>query len=211
MIERGELTRLLREHFGDEAFPDEVSAERAVVATLGGLGRALTADECELLAKSLPHAWAGQVREASHGAVPDRDELVDAVASRLGMPAGAAWELVTAVTWALAKVLDEETRSRLDRALGPSLPLFSSTAEGRPGARPHAQPAAARSTLAEGRPGSSHPLSEAAPKGAHTHSVAAANPHGDSKLSSAEGLTQEALGETLSSGKPGPKRSLSEG
>lgn len=46
-------------------------------------------------------------------------------------------------------------------------------------------------TLAEGRPGSRHPLSESRPERAHAHSVARAdNPHGDTKLSSASGLTR---------------------
>jgi hypothetical protein len=66
-----------------------------------------------------------------------------------------------------------------------------------------------RRTLAEGRPGSPHPLSEARPERAHSHSVARTdNPHGDTKLSSASGLTQEREQETLAAGHPGPDRPL---
>lgn len=66
-------------------------------------------------------------------------------------------------------------------------------------------------TLAEGRPGSRHPLSESRPERAHAHSVAQAdNPHGDTKLSSARGLTQEREQETLAAGHPGSSRPLSD-
>jgi uncharacterized protein (DUF2267 family) len=66
-------------------------------------------------------------------------------------------------------------------------------------------------TLAEGRPGSRHPLSESRPERAHAHSVArAGNPHGETKLSSATGLTQEREQETLAAGHPGSSRSLNE-
>jgi hypothetical protein len=68
-----------------------------------------------------------------------------------------------------------------------------------------------RGTLAEGRPGSHHPLSEARPERAHSHSVVRAdNPHGDTKLSSAVGFTQEREQETLAAGHPGSDRPLSE-
>jgi hypothetical protein len=64
-----------------------------------------------------------------------------------------------------------------------------------------------RRTLSEGKPGSRHPLSEARLDRAQSNSVARADePHADTKLSSARGLTQERLHETLAVGRPGPKR-----
>ena len=43
------------------------------------------------------------------------------------------------------------------------------------------------------------------------HSVARSeNPHADSKLSTASGLTQEILHETLAEGKPGPSRKVAD-
>lgn len=66
-------------------------------------------------------------------------------------------------------------------------------------------------TLATGRPGSLHPLSEGRPDQGHSHSVArSASPHEDTKLSTSRGSTQERLGETLAEGRPGPSRPLSE-
>ena len=69
-----------------------------------------------------------------------------------------------------------------------------------------------RRTLAEGRPGSSRPLYSARADRVQSQSVAATdNPHGDDKLSSARGLTQEREAETLAEGRPGSTRPLSEG
>jgi hypothetical protein len=63
-----------------------------------------------------------------------------------------------------------------------------------------------RHDIASGRPGSTRPLSAANPRVLeHRHSVARnGDPHGDTKLSSARGLTQEREGETLAAARPGP-------
>lgn len=66
-------------------------------------------------------------------------------------------------------------------------------ADGRPGGT---------RTLSEGRPGSRHPISEARPTQRQQHSVEDDNPHGDTKVSSATGLTQEREHETLAEGEP---------
>jgi hypothetical protein len=67
-------------------------------------------------------------------------------------------------------------------------------------------------TLAEGRPGSRHPLSEARSDRSQSESVVATeNPHADTKLSSAHGLTQEREGESLATGHSGSDRPLDEG
>lgn len=60
--------------------------------------------------------------------------------------------------------------------------------------------------LASGRPGSRHPLSEAKPNGGQSNSVVeSTNPHGDTKLSSSKGLTQEREKEDLAEGQPAGK------
>lgn len=51
--------------------------------------------------------------------------------------------------------------------------------------------------LSEAKIGSTHPLWNGRPSGAQQDSVAAANPHQETKLSSARGLTQEREGESL--------------
>jgi hypothetical protein len=74
-------------------------------------------------------------------------------------------------------------------------------------------PAGAPGDLAEGRPGARNSLASGDPALlAHRHSVARSDdPHGDSKLSSARGLTQERDEDTLASGRPGSRRPLSSG
>jgi hypothetical protein len=65
-------------------------------------------------------------------------------------------------------------------------------------------------TLAEGRPGSRRPLAEARPPAGQADSVARTdNPHGDTKLSSARGLTQEREKESIATGSGGSRRPLS--
>jgi hypothetical protein len=113
----------------------------------------------------------------------------------------------------LADALSEDVLTRLRRHMpGDMGQLFTppramtSTA-----AEPHGKHAPGPgSTLADGRPGSRHPLSEANP--AHRDSVARSeNPHADTKLSSSAGMTQERVSDTLATGKPGSHRPLSEG
>ena len=69
-------------------------------------------------------------------------------------------------------------------------------AAGRPGAA---------TSLGEASPGSRHPLSTSRAESAHQHSVARSDdPHGETKLSSASGLTQERESESLSKGGRSP-------
>jgi len=58
-------------------------------------------------------------------------------------------------------------------------------------------------TLAEGRPGSHHPVSSAYGAGVQSESIAAGNPHAATKLSSATGSMQERHRETIAEGRPG--------
>jgi hypothetical protein len=70
-------------------------------------------------------------------------------------------------------------------------------------------PPGAGMTLATGRPGSQHPVSEAHPETAQERSVVnAENPHAETKLSSSRGTTQERRAETLATGAPGSHRPL---
>ncbi len=116
-----------------------------------------------------------------------------------------------AVCRSLGEVLPDEVLDKLGEALPASLvELFHPYPEGE--APPHRMAASARRhTLATGRPGSSHPLSEAKPPDAHQHSVANEdNPHAETKLSSARGLTQERLEESMATAKPETRRRIGE-
>jgi hypothetical protein len=134
------------------------------------------------------------------------------VAALTGLSEAHAVEAAQVVCATLAEVLDPDTRvwlvARLPEELGEWLsgrqtPSFAHQAT-------HGK--RRDSTLAEGRPGSAHPLSEAHPKRAHADSIAHSdNPHGDTKLASSPGPTQAREHTTLAEGDPRPARPLSSG
>lgn len=142
------------------------------------------------------------------------EALYRRVAAATGQPLGHAAELTQVVCEALSAELSPTVLAHLRhledqgwRELFVVRSRQGVPAEEVETARPQ------RTTLAEGRPGSRHPLSEAHPDRAHAESVARAdNPHEATKLSSARGLTQERRDHDLASGKPpGPDRPLSSG
>jgi hypothetical protein len=70
---------------------------------------------------------------------------------------------------------------------------------------------ARQGTLATGRPGSSHPISEASADRTQRESIAASeNPHADTKLSSTPGVSSVRSGRSLASGKPGFEHTIAE-
>ena len=189
---------------------DRADAMRAIRATLVALGERLRDEERDALARELPASLRGLLDRAAYAGDFDRDELFARVARHGGLDRGCALEYAEVVLGALAAELPWETLTRLRKELGPAIaPLL---------AEPEAPPVIAKgssprsgSTMASGRPGSRHPLSEARLDRAQTGSVAREeNPHAATKLSSSRGLTQERLEETLAAGHPGAARSLAE-
>ncbi|WNG59889.1 DUF2267 domain-containing protein [Archangium gephyra] len=202
-----ELLSHVAEHAG---LPGRAEAERIVGAVLSVLGERLSWPVVQALAEDLPASLAASLRDV----VPHQDfnlaELHARVAERMRVPLGQAVEHTGVVCQFLAQALSPGTLRRLREALPePMSALFTSREPVEEFEFVHLAPG--RGTLAEGRPGSHHPLSEARPERAHSQSVARAdNPHGDTKLSSAMGLTQEREEETLAAGHPGSDRPLSE-
>jgi uncharacterized protein (DUF2267 family) len=185
----------------------EEQAHATVVAVLGALRRQLGRTEAEALADELPADLAEPLR---HGQYAGGDATAD-VAAAEHVAHGVALEHVATVCRALAESLPEALTERLRRALPPATAaLFApSPPATSPEPRPHATPH--RDTLAQGRAGSRHPLSEAQPSGAQSESVVASdNPHGDTKLSSSHGLTQERERESLATGHPRAHRTLAD-
>lgn len=76
-----------------------------------------------------------------------------------------------------------------------------------PDERP-AEPPSGR-TLADGRPGHRHPISEADARRPQAGSVADQTAHADSKLSSSRGISTERHGESLADGHPGSDNPIS--
>ncbi len=194
----------LLEKIMSRGIPDRAVAERAARATLAVLGERLTEDEASALASRLPEELGSVVQRSEYDSDFDAAEFYERVRRRERGTPGGAREHADIVLRAVGESLDDAVRSRLLRALPDALgQRLVATAPGEPPAYPEAKHAPRLSTLASGRPGSHHPLSEASPPRGHTHSVVCNdNPHGDTKLSSSEGLTQERLRESLSTGKP---------
>jgi uncharacterized protein (DUF2267 family) len=189
---------------------DRERATRALLATLGALIAHLEPYDAQDLRSELPPALLARL-DAAGEVEPD---VVRAIAAREPTTWGFAIEHAQAVGEALVLELRPELLTRLRRRLPPALaallePRPTSTA---PPPHPTRAPVALGegTTLATGRPGSRHPLSDSHPSAQH-HSVASSDdPHGDTKLSSARGLTQERTGDTLATGRPGSHRPISE-
>lgn len=190
-------------------------AAAALRATLAVLGQRLPQPERDAFGRALPErarVWLQARRFRGEFDVP---ELFDRVRRAEGVTLGFAREHAEVVCRVCGAVLPDELRQRLERELPPSwselfFPPAVPEAEGAPPGRP--SPGNLRRTLATGRPGGSHPMSESRPPSdVQSESVASADPHESSKLSTARGTTQERLGETLASAHPGAERPLSDG
>lgn len=186
------------------------AAERVARTVLEVLRERLSWPIIQAIAEDIPSPLAASLR-GEHGQTFDLAELHARVARRAQVRPGVAVEHIGVICQLLAEALSSGTLHRLRESLPkPWSDLFVPREPDEPLEHVHLDPG--RRTLAEGRPGSSHPLSEARPERAHTQSVVRAdNPHEDTKLSSAAGLTQEREEETLALGHPGSDRPLSEG
>lgn len=211
MTPRNETERDLVDLLVGRGFEDRARAELALRATLAVLAQRLTHDEALRLAHALP----GELSDATSDVDPQPDlgtaELVERVRERCGVTAGRAREQLQIICETLGAHLSDEDRRAITRGLPPEIAADFEPLARESGAvhevdqsATRSAPAADDSTLAGGRPGSRHPLSEARPDGAHAESVARArDPHGATKLSSATGLTQEREGETLATARRG--------
>lgn len=178
-------------------------AEVAISAVLSVLRERLADDEVELLAPALPEAFARRLREGDYLWDFGLEVFYERVSARMAAEIGLAREASQVVGQVLAEVVPEETRERLwahlpddwRELLSPRAPSGPPPERERVTFEEHPRP---RDTLATGRPGSMHPVSEARPEPAHAHSVArSSSPHAETKLSSSRGLTQERLRESL--------------
>jgi len=185
-----------------------MAATRAIMLSLG---ERLTDDERIRLGAVLPSSMAKALRGARYRGDFDLAELVDRVHRRENVNIGFAREHVQVVCQAVGECLTEELRVLLERTLPPSFAeLFRGSPPSVEGSEE--QPAAGVKpgrTLATGRPGARHPLSASAPPGAQTHSVVREkNPHGETKLSSSSGMTQERMQTALSTARSEGRRTI---
>jgi uncharacterized protein (DUF2267 family) len=179
-------------------------AERAIAATLEVLGQRLTDSEAQALARALPSKIAVHLRRRGYEGDFGVPELVTRVARKERVSVAFAREHVGAVLGAVGDALPAETATRLRKALPPAMwELFEVRRFPEVEVPPYPSDGAFARSVAVGRPGSRRPISEARDDRAQAESVARSeNPHGETKLSSARGTTQEREAETLASGRP---------
>jgi uncharacterized protein (DUF2267 family) len=174
-------------------------ATAALRATLAALGERLSDRDRDLVAGVLPRSVAGALHKGKRRGAFDIAELYNRIRRREGVTLGFAREHAQVVCRVLGEILPDVARREIERALPESFAeLFSPPRSFDPPPEHPVAPGAQHRTLATGRAGSLHPLSESRPRAAQSHSVVSeSNPHADTKLSSASGLTQERLDESL--------------
>jgi uncharacterized protein (DUF2267 family) len=182
--------------------PCQEEAGQLVRTVLSFLGERLSGPLFQALVEDLPSALVVSPPGGEHPRGFELAELHERVSLQADVRIGRAVEYTAVACQILAEALSPGSLYRLREALPePVSDLFTPRQQGERFEHIHLEPG--RRTLAEGRPGSRHPLSEARPERAHLHSVVRAdNPHEDTKLSSASGLTQEREQETLATGSP---------
>lgn len=173
-----ELVETVRTRMGG-ATKDEAVA--AIHATLAALGEHMGSIDALAVAAALPPPFDATLRNHIVDMKHDLRSFYARVAAREGVELGFAMEHAQAVCRALMLVGDD-VDEHLSVDVWPEL-LRPGLAD----ARASAPPSSGRGrTLADGRPGSAHPLSEAPPPDrAQSESVVRSpNPHGDRKISS---------------------------
>jgi uncharacterized protein (DUF2267 family) len=200
----------LVERMVELGFRDREGGRHALDATLAAVGEALTEEEAAALAAELPEPLARIVREAGFVGLVDAAELYERArrhartAGDTARPPGRAREQTQIALHALGEALGPDARGRLVRSMPHEIGQdLWPPEEGAPAPHGAVPGGAPLDTLAAGRPGSKHPVASSRPSQAQSHSVVREkNPHGETKLSSARGLTQERFSESLAEGRP---------
>ena len=202
MISQGVLERV-RERTG---LADVDEARRCASAVLAAVSQGLSHATLEAIRGELPPDLAALWIAPEHRRTVTLRSVLSAVSGREGVANGFALEHTTVVAEAMARTLRPEVLRLLREELPWDVAVLFTPREP-PTPVEHVRLDPSRRTLAEGRPGGTRPLYEARPDRAQSESVARSdNPHGDTKLSSASGLTQEREQETLATGRIGAPR-----
>lgn len=197
------------------AMEERATAVQWLEETLTAFAKCLTPSEAQRLASELPPPASHWVRDVEHERMfGEPDALYQRVQRHLDVKMSTVVERTGVALLAMARALRPETREWLAQRMGES---WAGLLEERSAAAASASTSGSASrgievpdpgtkrTLAEGRPGSEHPLSESAPE-PQPDSVAARNPYANRKLSSAEDVHSD----PLSKAKPRSKHPISE-
>lgn len=145
-------------------FSDPAEARRAFDATLRAMRRGLNDDEADWLAVALGPALAAPLLRETHAGDLTKEELYRWTKRNAKTRKSVAVEHVQVICRALAELLQPAELERLKRHLPHIASLLQPRAEEDPPSAPRQRrPDPPDHTLAGGRPGSSRPLSEAAP------------------------------------------------
>jgi uncharacterized protein (DUF2267 family) len=178
-------------------------AELIAWGVLQSLGEHLTRREAEAVAQELPPGLAPALTQVTHGGSFDLYELQTRVAQRTGARRGVALEQLAVVGMTVAEAVRADVLDPIRRDLPAAVRVL--LCPPRSFGPPPARRDPSRRTLADGEPGGTRPLYRARPDSAHSESVARSdNPHAETKLSSARGLTQEREQRTLAEGGDAP-------
>jgi hypothetical protein len=189
-------------------------AKQALAATVAVLSMSFAGVGIDLLCRELPPRVDCRRLRVPLAPSPALDDIYRAIGVREHVPQGQAVEHAQVVCRALARLLPEETLVHVRKDLPVEVAALFDPGDDRHDAPLYeavARPVGkvVRETLATGRPGARHPLSESRPETAQRDSIARSDsPHASTKLATARGLTQERLGETLAEGEPGPHRPI---
>lgn len=209
-MEYEHLLERVRQHTGLSERPVVETALRAVTEALGAV---IDHTHREEFAAHLPPELAPMLRRREPDGDASGATFLRLVSGIEHLPPRFAVEHATAVLEAIGSELHPNVRRRIASRLPPEMRDWM---EPRVMRMPRAEPAkpsdgreAQGTHLSDAQPGSRRPISDVAPRGAHTHSVAASeDPHADTRLSSAHGTTQQREHEDLAEARPGPERSL---
>jgi uncharacterized protein (DUF2267 family) len=183
-------------------------AERALRATVSAVASCLSAQARTSWAHLLPSDLHLDLLDAPYQAAQTAQQVYARVPAGEGVPQPYAMEHAQSVIRELGQLLDEDTRTSLARELPDDLAaLLREPQRATRPSRAHGHPRQpAGSTLATGRPGAVHPLSESEPHAGQSGSVADWD---DARMEHTLGSGHEETGDPLANSKPGSKRGLS--
>lgn len=191
-------------------FASKAHARAALHAVLDGLGAMVPHARRRTLAEALPAPLAASLLRRDYDEELGAAWLLEVVSEGEHVRPGSAIEHVQCVLSVLREGLDPDRFRVLVHELPADVAaLVPPERSSAPPPPPPAAPSRGH-RLADGRPGSEHPIAESVPPSrAQPHSVAASeDPHADTKLSEAQGLTQEREHTELAEARPGPERTL---
>ena len=181
----------------------EAVARRAAINTLEVFGQLLLKADQEAVAEQLPDELAEAIQRHKSDQTFELEEFYDRIDVKHEAGKSFQIEHAQAVLEAMAELMDKETRRRIIKHLPDEYGELVTPRDIKEVHGPEHHVTEEGNKMSTGRPGSSHPLSEAT-SDAHTHSVARSdNPHGGRKLSTGHQSPNE--GHDLATGRPDGK------